>query len=187
MTDVDTLLDELAGRWARGEPLGVDELLSRAGERADELAPLIDAFLERAPRRAPSEDAMAYVRAFADPPLLRLRLAHEPALRVDDVADAITTACDVDPERGGKVRRYYQMLEAGTLDPAPVAEKLWSALAAVFGRPVRDLVRASSTGPPATSGAYYYRGAPEGGIDLSATHAAPLKPADEVDRLFGLD
>ena len=56
-TTPDQLLDELVGRWTRGEPLAVDELLTRAGPRSDELATLIDSFLERAPRREPSPEA----------------------------------------------------------------------------------------------------------------------------------
>ena len=41
------LLDEFVGRWARDEPLAVDELLVRAGPEADELAGLIDRFSTR--------------------------------------------------------------------------------------------------------------------------------------------
>ena len=85
--ELDTLLDELARRHARGEPLDVEGTLLKAGDRADELAPLIEAFLERAPRRAPSAEALAYVRSLDDPPMLRARVAK--ALRVDDVVDAI--------------------------------------------------------------------------------------------------
>ena len=55
--DVQALLDELVRRYARGEPLDVEAALARAGDRADELAPLIEAFLTRAPRRAPSPEA----------------------------------------------------------------------------------------------------------------------------------
>ena len=54
---------------ARGEPLDVEGLLARAGDRADELAPLIEAFLVRAPRRAPTAEALAYVRSLDDPPM----------------------------------------------------------------------------------------------------------------------
>ena len=89
--------------------------LLKAGDRADELAPLIEAFLDRAPRRAPTDDALAYVRSLDDPPMLRARVAK--ALRVDDVVDAIVTACKVRPEARPKVRRYYQQLEGGVLDP----------------------------------------------------------------------
>ena len=63
IVELETLLDELARRHARGEPLDVEGMLLKAGDRADELAPLIEAFLARAPRRAPSDEALAYVRS----------------------------------------------------------------------------------------------------------------------------
>ena len=73
--ELDTLLDELARRHARGEPLDVEGTLAKAGDRADELAPLIEAFLLRAPRRAPSDESLAYVRSLDDPPMTRARVA----------------------------------------------------------------------------------------------------------------
>jgi hypothetical protein len=50
IVELETLLDELARRHARGEPLDVGGTLLKAGDRADELAPLIEAFLERTHR-----------------------------------------------------------------------------------------------------------------------------------------
>ena len=131
-TDLETLLDELARRYARGEPLDVEGTLNRAGERADELAPLIDTFLARNTRRPPTDEALAYVRSLDVPPMLRARVAK--ALRVDDVVDAIVTACDVRPDARPKVRRYYQQLEAGTLDPSRVAASVWDAITCLLGR-----------------------------------------------------
>ena len=98
----------------------------KAGDRADELAPLIEAFLERAPRRKPSAEALAYVRSLDDPPMLRARVAK--ALRVDDVVDAIVAACEIQPDARPKVRRYYQQLEGGVLDPSRVAAAVWDAI-----------------------------------------------------------
>ena len=100
IVELETLLDELARRHARGEPLDVEGTLLKAGDRADELAPLIEAFLERAPRRAPSDEALAYVRSLDDPPMLRARVAK--ALRVDDVVDAIVAACEIRPGRASE-------------------------------------------------------------------------------------
>ena len=87
MVELDTLLDELARRHARGEPLDVEGTLARAGDRADELAPLIEAFLARAPRREPTAESLAFVRSLDEPPLLRARVAK--SLKVDDVVDVI--------------------------------------------------------------------------------------------------
>ncbi len=192
VSTVDRLLAELVDRWSRGAPLDVAGLLEQAGSDADELAGLIDAFLDRAPRREPSDQAVAFVRSLADPPLLRVRVGHEPALKVDDVADAITAACDVDPAKRGKVRRYYQMLEGGTLDPSRVADAVWQALTGVFGRSVRELVRASTAGP-VLPGTAFYRAERAAPVLFDASTAdmpsqVPDEPAelDEVDRLFGV-
>ncbi len=48
---------------------------------------LIDRFLERAPRREPTPDALAFVRSLDDPPLLRARQAL--GLKLDDLAAAL--------------------------------------------------------------------------------------------------
>ena len=136
--ELDTLLDELARRHARGEPLDVEGTLAKAGDRADELAPLIEAFLLRAPRRAPSDESLAYVRSLDDPPMTRARVAK--ALKVDDVVDAIVTACEVRPEARPKVRRYYQQLEGGILDPSRVAASVWDAITGLLGRPRWTLI-----------------------------------------------
>ena len=117
--DLEMLFEELAVRHARGEPLDVEGTLRRAGNRADELARLIDAFLARAPRREPTPRALAFVRSLDDPPMVRARVAK--ALKVDDVVDAILTECALDAEARPKVRRYYQQLEGGILDPNRVA------------------------------------------------------------------
>ena len=140
IVELETLLDELARRHARGEPLDVEGTLAKAGDRADELAPLIEAFLERAPRRAPTDEALAYVRSLDDPPMLRARVAK--ALRVDEVVDAIVAACEIQPDARPKVRRYYQQLEGGVLDPSRVAASVWDAITEVLGRS-----RASLTAP----------------------------------------
>ena len=145
MVELDTLLDELARRHARGEPLDVEGTLARAGDRADELAPLIEAFLARAPRREPTAESLAFVRSLDEPPLLRARVAK--SLKVDDVVDVIVADCELDPEARPKVRRYYQQLEGGMLDPTHVAETVWAAITRVLGRS-RALLSAPS-GPAA--------------------------------------
>jgi hypothetical protein len=183
IVELETLLDELARRHARGEPIDVEGTLAKAGDRADELAPLIDAFLERAPRRAPSDEALAYVRSLDDPPMLRARVAK--ALRVDDVVDAIVAACKIQPDARPKVRRYYQQLEGGVLDPSRVAASVWDAITDVLGRS-----RASLTAPSlgaAAAAAPMYRAdrlfEPGELPTLSAAVTEP-DPPDDVDALF---
>jgi hypothetical protein len=177
---VDTLLDELARRHARGEPLDVEGLLRRAGDDADELAPLIEAFLARAPRRGPTAESLAFVGSLDEPPLLRARVAR--ALKVDDVVDAIVTECELDPEARPKVRRYYQQLEGGILDPSLVAASVWDVVTGLLGRS-RAVLSAPVTGAQA---APMYRA--EGQFMLAEPlvqgEAPAPTPTDEVDALF---
>jgi hypothetical protein len=179
--DLDTLLDELARRHARGEPLDVEGALRRAGDRADELAPLIETFLARAPRRGPSAESLAFVGSLDEPPLLRARVAK--ALRVDDVVDAIVSECELDPEARPRVRRYYQQLEGGILDPSRVATSVWDAITGLLGR--SRAVLSAPPGPAPAAGPMY-RGETmlrlrKGPMPLAAPEPSPR---DEVDALF---
>jgi hypothetical protein len=179
----DTLLDELARRHARGEPLDVEGLLVRAGDRADELAPLIEAFLERAPRRAPTDEALAYVRSLDEPPMVRARVAK--ALRVDDVVDAIVAACGIRPDARAKVRRYYQQLEGGVLDPSRVAASVWDAISALLGRSRESLTVPHGGIVPSASPMYRAdRLFEPGEMPALAERLVEPEPPDEVDALF---
>ena len=149
---LEQLLDEFVGRWARDEPLAVDELLVRAGPQADELAVLIDRFLERAPRREPTPDALAFVRSLDDPPLLRARQAL--GLKLDDLAAALVEKLGLGEGARAKVRRYYQELELGQLEPAGVAASVWDALTGLLGRDARGL---AAVPPPALAAAPMFR------------------------------
>ena len=180
--DVETLLDELARRHARGEPLDVEGTLARAGDRADELAPLIEAFLARAPRRGPTPAALAFVRSLDDPPMIRARVAKR--LKVDDVVDAIVAGCGIPPEGRAKARRYYQQLEGGILDPSRVATSVWDAITSLLGR-TRAVLSAPVSGPAA---APMYRADVLFQLEthpaLVGPPAAEPEPPDEVDVLF---
>ena len=98
---------------------------------ADELATLIDAFLERAPRREPTPEALELVHSLDAPPLLRARQARR--LKLDDLVAGLVEALALPQEARAKVRRYYQQLELGQLDPAGVAAAVWVALAVCSG------------------------------------------------------
>jgi hypothetical protein len=181
--ELGTLLDDLVRRHARGEPLDVEGTLLKAGDRADELAPLIEAFLERAPRRAPSAEALAYVRSLDDPPMLRARVAK--ALRVDDVVDVIVAACEIQPDARPKVRRYYQQLEGGVLDPSRVAASVWDAITEALGRSRASLTAAGLGLTPSAAPMYRADRLFEPGEmpTLSASLTEP-EPPDDVDALF---
>ena len=181
--ELETLLDELARRYARGEPLDVEGMLRDAGDRADDLAPLIEAFLARAPRPEPSARALSYVRSLDDPPLVRARVAR--ALRVDDVVDAIVTACEIPPDARARVRRYYQQLEGGVLDPRPVAASVWEAITATLGRSreslsVPHLGAASSAAPMYRADTLFEPSL----LEVRTEGTIEPAPLDDVDALF---
>ena len=181
-TTVEQLLDDFIGRWTRDEPLAVDELLVRAGPQADELAGLIDRFLERAPRREPTPDALAYVRALDDPPLLRARQAL--GLKLDDFAEALVARLGLGEGARRKVRSYYQQLELGQLDASGVAASVWDALSGLLGRDARQL---AAFQPPAPAAGAMYRVATADYDVPSVAYAQAAKAEpelDEVDRLF---
>ena len=180
---LEQLFDEFVGRWARDEPLAVDELLVRAGPEAEELAVLIDRFLERAPRRTPSEEAVAFVRSLDDPPLLRARQAL--GLKLDDLAAALVEKLGLQEKARVKVRRLYQELELGQLEAAGVTESVWDALAGLLGRDVRGL---AGRPLPAPAVAPMFREANFVDEDLPLAGRAAAEPPepDEVDRLFGV-
>src|SRR5262245_55230659 len=111
--EVFTLFDEYAARFARGERPDTHTYLARAGKGADELAALIDRYLESAPVPAPGEDARAAAAAWVEgePPLLALRTRR--GLRRDEVVDALIGALALDPKKRPKVKEYYHRLEGG--------------------------------------------------------------------------
>jgi hypothetical protein len=180
---LEQLLDEFVGRWTRDEPLAVDELLVRAGLQADELAVLIDRFLERAPRREPTADAVAFVRSLDEPPLLRARQSRK--LKLDDLVAGLVEKLGLPEAARAKVRRYYQELELGQLEPAGVAVSVWDALTGLLGRDARGLV---GPPPPAVSAPAMYREADFDALELDTISLASLDAIepDEIDRLFGI-
>lgn len=183
---LEQLLDEFVGRWASDAPLAVDELLVRAGPQADELALLVDRFLERAPRREPTLDAIAFVRSLDDPPLLRARQAL--GLKLDDLAAALVEKLGLGKKAREKVRRYYQELELGQLEPAGVTASVWDALSGLLGRDARGLAALPLQAPAAEP---MFREAnfalADDDVPLSPDPRAEPSRQDEVDRLFGVD
>src|SRR6266511_5839181 len=111
------LFDELARRFGAGERPDVTEYLGRAGEEADELAALLDAFLQAAPTLPPAEETVAMMEAWTagEPPLLALRVRR--GLRRAQVVDALVRLLGLDPAKREKVAAYYHRLETGLLDP----------------------------------------------------------------------
>ena len=181
MSSVFDLFDEYAAAYARGARPSAEDYLNRAGPDRAELALLLEAFVARAPAHAPSEDDVRLVGLMLaeEPPLLALRV--ERGLRVDDVVGALIERLDLEPAKRSKVKRYYQRLEGGLLDPAGLSRRLRAALSELLGAGTDAAL--SWTAPPAAAAASYLRVAQS----LSAPPAAPAVRAveeDEVDRLF---
>lgn len=179
MADLDRLFDELASAYVRGERPDLAGYLARAGDDADELARLLDAFLRVVPAPEPSDDDVVVMRARlgGEPGLIALRKRR--GRKVDEVVDDLAGRLDV----GDRVRlkRYYQRLEGAVLDPHRVDQRVWDALRELFGTNVRNLIRPLVTREGGSAMAYYRR---TGSLDVTgpaATMAAAPEPAGLVD------
>ena len=196
MADLDRLFDELAAAYVRGERPDLPAYLARAGDDADELARMIDTFLRVVPPPEPSEDDVAVMRARleGEPGLLALRKRRSQ--RVDEVVDELAARLAVDDRE--RLKRYYQRLEGGVLDPHRVDQRVWDALRGLFAANVRNVVRPLVTRQGGSAMAYYRRSA---SLDSQAASgvpspAAPVGPElvsdadpapaerDALDRLF---
>jgi hypothetical protein len=196
MADVDRLFDEFAAAYVRGDQPDLVAFVRRAGEDGDELARLIDVFLRVAPAPEPRDDDVAVMRARleGEPGLLALRKRR--ARKVDEVVADLAERLEVDDVP--RLKRYYQRLEGGILDPRRVDERVWEALRELFVTNVRAIVRPLTTTTGESAMAYYRRGGtstPDLGpaaagprIELHELLATPLETSpperDELDRLF---
>jgi hypothetical protein len=175
------LFAEFADAYARGERPDAQAFLERAGVEGDELAQLIERFLQGvpAPSAGPQDAALLAAWLGTEPPLLELRRGQ--GLRVDEVVDRLGTALGIDAKRQPRLKWQYQRLEGGTLDPAGVAVRVWQALAEIFAEPVRDL--AGAWRPPAAPTAAFLRAAPLATSAAGRPTSGP-DPDEEIDSLF---
>ena len=175
---VMALFDEWAAAFARGERPDLREYLVRAGDEADELAGLVDAWLVRAEPPEPDDDAVALAQAWIDGEPAVLVLRRRRGLKLDEVVDYLLKRFDLDPRRRRKVGRYYREVESGALVPADAG--LVAALAELLRvRPGELFPRPS--GPAQSAPAALYRAAPVMAAKLNPP--APME-YDEIDRLF---
>ena len=179
--ELATLLDELARRHARGEPLDVEGPLAQAGDQSDELAPMIETFLVRAP--VARLRGGACVRADARRPADPARPCREGAPR-GRRRRRDRPACKIQPDARPKVRRYYQQLEGGVLDPAPVAASVWDAISALLGRSRESLTVPQLGVAPSASPMYRADRLFEPGDMPALPASSEPEPPDEVDALF---
>jgi hypothetical protein len=181
----DELVDRLFGSWAagyaRGESPDPLPYLEQAGSSADDLAALMDGFLQLVPRDAPSEETLVLARAWVsgESPLVALRVSR--GVRRDDVVDAVMREFELAPAGRPKVRRYYHELEAGLLDPTGVDRRVLDLVAHML-RATRDAILAWRPRSLAASPAFRASG---GGAPAPSPPApAAAAHEDEVDRLF---
>jgi hypothetical protein len=197
MAELDSLFDELAAAYVRGERPDLPAYLARAGDDADELARMIDAFLRVVPPPEPSEDDVAVMRARleGEPGLLALRKRR--SRRVDEVVEELAERLAVDDRE--RLKRYYQRLEGGVLDPHRVDQRVWDALRDLFAMNVRNVIRPLVTRQGSSAMAYYRRTVSfdaHASQPVAAAAAAAAEPAvvadvdpppaerDALDRLF---
>ena len=140
---ISTLFDEWAAALARGEFPDPQDTLARAGDHADELRELMDAYLVAAPRREPSADALAAVESWiaGDSPLVEIR--SRKGIRREDVVDAIVAEFELAPTKRDVVKRYYHELEAGLIEARGLTKPLRELLGRVLDVPVSTILALS--------------------------------------------
>jgi hypothetical protein len=181
------LFDEFAVRRARGERLDVREYLARAGDQSDELADLIDRFLQMAPAVAPDDATIALMEAWIHhrAPLIDLRVAR--GLRVEDAAEALAEELAIEPARLSRLRRYYQRLEQGMLDAHRVDHRVFAALGRLFAISAEELrgwlvTQPRAPGPTAAAPVHAYLR--EASSESVAAPAREEEVWDELDEVF---
>jgi hypothetical protein len=129
------LFEEYAERFERGERPDLRAYLERAGEGRDELASLVDVWLQVAPAPEPDEETVALTAAWiaGEPPLVTLRARR--GLRRAEIVDRIIERFSLDRAKRSKVERYYHEVETGQLAPSP---RIRDALVTIFGRALPD-------------------------------------------------
>lgn len=110
------LFEEYVGRFTAGDRPDLREYLQRAGGEQDELAKLVDRFLQWAEAPEPDEDAVAVAQAWieGEAPLVALRTRR--GLKRDAVVDALMARFGFAAGSREKVRLRYHELETGQLD-----------------------------------------------------------------------
>jgi hypothetical protein len=185
---VDTLFDEYAARWARGERPEAADYLDRAGAEREALAVMIDRYLAVAPAGEPDEATVRFLAEIYEgdePPLLAARLAR--GLKVQAVVQWVMESFSLPADTTSKVSAYWHELESGRRRPSDVAPELWRTVVELLG-PTAEAARGWSPPPLLASDVRYHRVRSKS-FSLEQPAAAPSveEPSqpDEVDRLFG--
>ena len=200
MSDVQRLFTA----YKEAYPADPTEYLTQvSGRDRAELAGLIDAFLERAPRRQfdaeafrdspASRVAESVQRSLAGQsgmwPSLLPQLRNRARLKRADLVAQLAARLGADEQRD-KVGAYYHQMEQGLLPASGVSDTVLEALSRIIGEGKESLRKAGEMpapgGPAAGAGgaAFARSSAPVlKGIDMSEPPAA-AEDWDEIDRLF---
>jgi hypothetical protein len=173
-----------------------------SGRDRAELAALIDAFLERAPRRAFDPEAPRSSRAAAVAesvhrslagssgmwPSLLPQLRHRAKLQRADLVAQLAERLGAQGQTD-KVGRYYHQMEQGLLPASGVSDSVLEGLGRIVGYGADALRKAGEMpgagGPAAAGGAVFARTSADPMVAADVGVAA-IEPEewDEVDRLF---
>jgi hypothetical protein len=208
MSDVDRLFSEFTAARSAGEEVSPREYLARvSGVDRAELGALIEAYLERAPRR--QFDAARYRGSTAERvvetmtggwPAVLPRWRDEARVPREELTTRLADALGVG-DRAEKVHRYYHEMERGKLPSRGVSDRVLEALGSILGRSAEAVRRAGeglAGAGPAAGGAdatpAFARmshapapaaaGPPPDALASSASSNAEEEPWDEVDELF---
>ena len=176
------LFEEYVDRFAGGERPDLRAYLERAGDQREELAQLVDRFLQWAEAPEPDEDAVAIAQAWieGEAPLVALRVRR--GLKRGTVVAALMERFGLAAGTREKVARRYHELETGQLDVGRADPALLEELAGLFKARIADLL-VWKPRPMSVEGTYF-RAAEPLTLQSMPAPAAPAPEPDEVDRLF---
>jgi hypothetical protein len=205
MTDVDQLLSEYKDAHRSGDDADPRPFLARAsGADRELLAALIDAYLERAPRRDFDAEAFQASPAAAVAegvqrslagasgmwPALLPALRTQARLRRAEVVAQLAARLGAQSQQD-KVAGYYHQMEQGLLPESGVSDTVLEALGKIVGWTADALRKAGqmpAPGPPRTDPGAVFARTHRSAAPPDAEAPAPGEPAgedwDEVDRLF---
>jgi hypothetical protein len=204
MSDVERLLAEYKDVHRSGGDADPSPFLARtSGVEREQLATLIDAYLERASRREFDAGALrdSPAAAVADSaqrtlagsaglwPVLLPRLRNQARIKRADLVAELAARLGAQSQQD-KVAAYYHEMEQGLLPASGVSDTVLEALGKIVGYGRQALRSAGQMpapgGPPPDVGTVYARttrlGAPADRV--AAAGSREREEWDEVDRLF---